>query len=112
MNRDKIASNSLNTAPCSENAAQDVSDPPTLLGWEWLDRPAMLVTALGVAGLLLSWAGQTVQRLFFFRFPPPWACCILVLGGLSLWVIAVCAEQARRDYRPQSDPSPKSWRNF
>lgn len=100
---------------CYPDDYRDVHQPcpfSPFLGWEWLERPALIVIGIGMIGLLLSCFGQTALRVAFFRFPPLWACCVLVLGGIALLLISILAGRTHQAYVPSRGPGPKHWRTY
>jgi hypothetical protein len=99
--------------PCSAKHVS-LSDSRRLspfFGWGWLGTPAVVLMAVGMLGVLRVYAETLGARLDVMKFPPLFACGVLVVGGAILLAISWAGRCV--PLRRQVDPRPgKSWRTF
>lgn len=65
-------------------------------GLQWLRTPALLLLLMGGLGQLRWYVESTGAYLSVLKFPPAWACNVIMVSGVIFMAIAIAACLSKR----------------
>jgi hypothetical protein len=93
---------------CSESGQ---TKPGSFSGWEWLRTPAVLLVLVGATGLLRGYYEDGTAWLSWLKFPPLWACYVVIVGGVILGAISAAGYYTQHCHSILVRPR-KGWRSL